>query len=92
MRIVRFLNQLAAVAGLCQLFLGRGQYTLESDDEHVLDNIGARFFWTAPHVIDFKLDEGSAFFRFDFAFGFHAEAVGCKKPAEVMAVRREMVI
>ena len=63
----------------------------QPDDEHVLDDVGARFFWAPPHIIDFKLDKGSADFRFDFAFGFHAEAVRCKS-AGISNVRREVVI
>ena len=74
-----FFDQIFAVDRLCQLFFRGGQNAFETNDNQIFDDIDARFFRAAAHVVDLELDDGAANFCFDFPFGFHAQAAGNEK-------------
>ena len=71
-RVARiFLTKIFAVDRLCQLFFRGGQNAFETNDNQIFDDVGARFFRAAAHVIDLELDDGATNLGFDFAFCLH---------------------
>ncbi len=73
-----FFDQLFAVDRLCQLFFRRRQDAFKTNDNHVFDDMDARFFRTTSHVLDFKLDDRVADLRLNRAFGFHCQHNKCE--------------
>ena len=61
---------------LGQLLFGRGEHTLEADDEEIADQMGVNVFWTSTHVFLLEVTHPFTDSAFDFTLRFHS-ALAC---------------
>ena len=65
-----FLDQLRSREILGELLFGGGQYALEAQQDHVIDNVGLAFHRAPSHEVLLELNQGLAYFSLDLSLSF----------------------